>query len=121
MGNKLEEGTLVRVYQKPLTGENAEGVARLVENISPDDGNGISVWMVVFTGENQPYRRTINIENAFPPSQSSSSVASCHVSFQMKGKQKQSQGFTSLVQAQKFMARLAQDENCESYRLEKNV
>jgi len=67
MNKKLEEGTVVRVFQDPLTGVKLEGMARLVEQIHSDTGDGISVWEVVFTSETQPYRRTINIENAFPP------------------------------------------------------
>jgi len=74
MNKKLEEGTVVRVYQDPLTGVKLEGMARLVEQIHPDTGNGISVWKVVFTSETQPYRRTINIENAFPPDEQSANL-----------------------------------------------
>ena len=55
----MRKGDKVRVYQKPLTSEDFEGVAALVEQVRPDDGDGLSIWLVQFEGEEEYYQRCI--------------------------------------------------------------
>ena len=56
----LLAGYKVKVYSKPITMEELEGEAFLVERVRPDEGDGLSIWMVEFTDEpGSVYQRTI--------------------------------------------------------------
>jgi hypothetical protein len=54
----LKKGDKVIIYQDPYTQSNIEGEARLInkESTGPD---GEERWFVQFTGEREPYLRTI--------------------------------------------------------------
>jgi len=60
----FESGQTVNIYQKPLTGEKYEGRAMLVEQYRPDEGDGLSMWIVQFDGDDGTYLRTVNEANA---------------------------------------------------------
>lgn len=63
--NTMIKNQVVKVYQKPLTGEELEGMARLIVEIREDTGDGLSIWLVEFTDElGEKYQRTINKNNA---------------------------------------------------------
>ena len=51
----LKTGDIVRVYQRPLTKEDFEGRAKLIEHVRDDD------WMVSFVDEpgDATYRRKV--------------------------------------------------------------
>lgn len=55
----------VDVYYDPITAEDYEGSAKLIREIRPDMGDGLSMWEVEFTNDPH-YRhvRTINLDNA---------------------------------------------------------
>lgn len=60
----MNKNQIVNVYQKPITSEDYEGRARLIEEIRPDQ-DGLSTWSVEFLDEPGTfYPRTINAENA---------------------------------------------------------
>lgn len=59
------KGSRQQIYQRPISQEDYEGSAVLVECLEPhtgfDYGPGIvvEVWMVRFPGETDAYRRTV--------------------------------------------------------------
>jgi len=59
----LHKGDRVRVYQRPLTKDDFEGNATLIEEYRPDDGDGVSMWEVRFDGEQSTWLRTVNAED----------------------------------------------------------
>jgi hypothetical protein len=57
----MQAGDKVPVYQDPITRQDLEGEAQLVELYRPDEGDGLSMWWVEFDDEpGQTYMRTIN-------------------------------------------------------------
>lgn len=44
----LHPGDTVTIYQYPITRQSREGQAKLVRQISPDEGDGLSRWVVRF-------------------------------------------------------------------------
>ncbi len=61
---KLEKGTFVNVWEDPLSGIKLEGEAKLIEEYRPDEGDGLSLWVVQFEGVGEPeVLRTISLEN----------------------------------------------------------
>ncbi len=57
----VRQGDIMPVYQKPLTGQQLEDYATLIKEIKPDDGDGLSSWLVEFLDETgNYYQRTIN-------------------------------------------------------------
>lgn len=57
----MQAGDIVKIYQKPITKEDFEGKARLVEQYREDDGDGLSIWFVHFLTDypEETYLRTI--------------------------------------------------------------
>ena len=55
----MKHGDRVRVYEDPITCTRLEGVAHLVEQVRPDEGDGLSMWIVRFGREASVFR-TIN-------------------------------------------------------------
>ena len=57
----METGDKVKIYQKPITQEDFEGVATLVSKYLPDEGDGLSIWEVHFENDQsgETYLRTI--------------------------------------------------------------
>jgi hypothetical protein len=60
---KLKKGDKVRVYQKPLTNEDEEGIATLVKFDSVSEGYGTERWLVRFEGEESTYPRDVKFQN----------------------------------------------------------
>ena len=64
---ELKPGEVVRVYYDPVTCKDQEGLAKLVKQIRPDHGDGLSLWRVIFAGEDAVMgiecTRTINNES----------------------------------------------------------
>lgn len=59
----LQEGQAVSIYQDPITQKDFEGKAILVEQYRPDEGDGLSMWVVKFEDEPETeYVRTIYTE-----------------------------------------------------------
>jgi len=46
----MQAGDVVKIYQKPITKEDYEGTAILVEEYRADEGDGLSMWVVHFFG-----------------------------------------------------------------------
>jgi hypothetical protein len=44
------------IYQDPITKQDKEGVAELLEEVLPDAGDGLSLWIVTFDGEMEVQR-----------------------------------------------------------------
>ena len=63
-GHKLIPNMTAVIYQKPMTGEDAEGRATLVEPVPGQRDRDVQRWMVNFTGDEMNYERMINLENA---------------------------------------------------------
>lgn len=62
----LKPGTVVNIYQEPITGTRFEGKARLRERYRDDKEDNLSLWWVEFVDEpGQQYLRTVNTANAF--------------------------------------------------------
>jgi len=61
---KLCVGEVVQVYQKPVSGEEPEGRAVLLEMVREDEGDGLSMWYVRFVRDRFTALRTINAYNA---------------------------------------------------------
>lgn len=61
---KLKSGARVRVYEKPLTGEQEEGIAILIRQCGPHGTSGperkLYVWNVRFEGEDGVYKRIVS-------------------------------------------------------------
>jgi hypothetical protein len=59
--NNFSPGQVVKIFQKPVTREDYEGEAELVEQTHADyHGDGLEIWMVRFLGEPEStYQRTI--------------------------------------------------------------
>lgn len=56
----LEAGDKVNVYYDPITQTQLEGQATLLEQVLPDHGDGLSMWMVEFDdAPDEVYQRTI--------------------------------------------------------------
>ena len=57
-------GQIVKIFTDPVTGQNLEGHARLIEEFRPDHGDGLSIWNVRFerVGDDELYLRTINAD-----------------------------------------------------------
>jgi len=58
---ELKVGDKVKVYQKPITREDYEGIATLIELIRLDERDGLNRWLVHFQ-DDEPgsnYVRTI--------------------------------------------------------------
>lgn len=56
----LKVGDVVMIYQRPLTDEQPKGKAKLLSQYRPDDGDGLSMWLVEFPGEpGSQYLRTV--------------------------------------------------------------
>lgn len=63
----LKSGVIVKIFGKPVTGENFEGKAELVTRYRADLGDGFSMWEVEFLDEpGGTYLRTVNASNADP-------------------------------------------------------
>jgi len=65
MTKTLKAGDIVRVYCKPLTGEDFEGEAKLIKKIFTWDYSHIEDWEVKFLDDKDEgtFRRTINPDN----------------------------------------------------------
>jgi len=48
---KLQPSQIVHIYHDPLTCQKAEGRAILHKMIRPDEGDGLSLWLVRFVDE----------------------------------------------------------------------
>lgn len=57
----MQRGDIVTIYQDPVTQKNPEGQARLTRLIAPDDGDGMSRWVVRFLDDDsgQGYTRSV--------------------------------------------------------------
>lgn len=55
----LEKGQWVLIYQKPMTDEDPEGQAVLVNHVM-NLADGYERWDVRFTGEEETYERTVH-------------------------------------------------------------
>ena len=56
----MKAGDKIKIYGKPVTREDFEGDATLIEEYLPDEGDGLSMWVVTF--DDSPgvqYLRTI--------------------------------------------------------------
>jgi len=59
----MQPGDIVMIYQYPVTQTDPEGRATLVREISPDEGDGLSRWVVRFWDEPEScYARTIYVD-----------------------------------------------------------
>ena len=45
-----------KVYYDPITRQEEEGIAELLEEVRPDYGDGLSMWIVTFDGEMEAQR-----------------------------------------------------------------
>ena len=45
------KGKIVNIYQDPITQSNLEGEAKLIKEYRPDEGDGLSMWIVEFLDE----------------------------------------------------------------------
>lgn len=59
--SKMIVGTVVTIYQKPLTQEEREGEATLVEFVSFDPDTSLQTWNVRFEGDDRILVRKILI------------------------------------------------------------
>jgi hypothetical protein len=56
----LQKDQTVEIYQDPITQKDFEGKAVLVREYRPDEGDGLSMWVVRFKDEPETtYTRTI--------------------------------------------------------------
>lgn len=56
---------IVMVYGKPITREDPEGEAKLIREYRPDNGDGLSLWVVEFLDEpGREFLRTIHTPEA---------------------------------------------------------
>jgi hypothetical protein len=55
----MKPGDKVMIYQRPITQEDPEGKAKLIEQIGEDVGDGLTMWLVKFPDEESTYVRTI--------------------------------------------------------------
>lgn len=62
---KLQTNQIVAIYGKPVTGEDFEGIAKLVNEYLPENEDGLSIWEVKFLSDGYECIRAINPENAF--------------------------------------------------------
>jgi hypothetical protein len=61
MNAHLKAGMTITVYQDPITRQKPEGEAKLLREYRPDEGDGLSMWVVEFVGEpGSRYVRTIS-------------------------------------------------------------
>ena len=61
----MNAGDTVNIYQYPITGQEFEGRAQLIEQTHKDVGDGLSIWRVIFLNEPEnEYTRTVNAANA---------------------------------------------------------
>lgn len=59
----MQPGDIVMIYQDPITQKDPEGRATLVRQISPDEGDGLSRWVVRFWDDPEAcYVRTIYVD-----------------------------------------------------------
>lgn len=56
---ELQEGETVVIYADPITKVNREGEAELLEEYRPDEGDGLSMWVVRFLTDDFKCVRTI--------------------------------------------------------------
>lgn len=63
---RLAKGRIVTIYDDPITCQQREGRARLVREHRPDEGDGLSLWLVKFVGYDcDPVcLRTVNAQHA---------------------------------------------------------
>jgi hypothetical protein len=61
----MKPGDKVIIYQRPITKEDPEGTATLVEQIGEDVGDGLTLWVVCFPRERATYVRTIYTEEQY--------------------------------------------------------
>ena len=55
----MNAGDKVNIYQDPINKKDLEGEATLVNEFRPDHGDGLSIWIVKFPGDDGEYARTI--------------------------------------------------------------
>lgn len=56
----LKPNQTVMIYEYPITKEKPEGKAKLLKLYKPDEGDGLSLWLVCFEDEpNSKYVRTV--------------------------------------------------------------
>jgi len=60
--SKMIAGTVVTIYQMPLTQEQPEGEAKLVEFVGLDPDTQLQTWVVQFLSDQQRVQRKILIE-----------------------------------------------------------
>lgn len=56
----LKQGDKVMVYQDPITQQNPEGEAVLLQKEIDDLADGLEYWQVSFEGDEGVYARVIN-------------------------------------------------------------
>ena len=56
----MKKNDVVRIYEDPVTCENFEGNAILIDEYRSDHGDGLSLWSVEFIGEDFLCIRTVN-------------------------------------------------------------
>ena len=60
----MKPGDVVKIYQDPITKQDFEGNAVLIEEYRPDVGDGRSMWAVFFEDDpGREYLRTIYQES----------------------------------------------------------
>jgi hypothetical protein len=59
----MKPGDIVTIYCDPLTRESIEGRAKLLEIYRPNDGDGLSMWIVEFIDDGFVGLRTVYDES----------------------------------------------------------
>jgi len=60
--NTMKSGAKIKVFIKPMTDEEYEGIAKLVHH-QKDDAQIGELWAVLFDGETAPVNRWVNARN----------------------------------------------------------
>jgi len=56
----MKTGDIVQVYDHPVTFEGFEGEAKLISEYRPNEGDGLSMWVVEFLDDpGQEYLRAV--------------------------------------------------------------
>ena len=63
--NNLKPGMKVKIYQRPVARADFEGEATLISEYRPDNGDGLSLWIVNFDGDypDETYVRAIFVDD----------------------------------------------------------
>jgi hypothetical protein len=57
----MKSGEKVMIYEDPITCNKEEGIAKLIELVGEDCGDGLELWVVKFPDDEREFTRTVKV------------------------------------------------------------